>query len=108
MIEGLLQQNSTEYWLAELELAGIPFAPVSTLDDLLKDPHLRDVGLFEEYDHPSEGRLRRVKSPVTFSKPMTNDAICASKLGENSREILQEAGYDDDQIDSLFKAKVSA
>ncbi len=108
MIERLLQQNTTEYWLAELELADIPFAPVSTLDDLLKDPHLHDVGLFEEYEHPSEGRLRRVKSPVTFSKPMDNEPIGASSLGENSREILKEAGYNNDQIDKLFKAKVSA
>jgi crotonobetainyl-CoA:carnitine CoA-transferase CaiB-like acyl-CoA transferase len=108
LVETLLMKETTAYWLKVLEENDIPFAPISTLDDLLNDPHLQDVGFFEQYDHPTEGRLRRVTSPVKFSKSTPEFQFGAPHLGENSREILLESGFDEQQIDAFIESGVTA
>ncbi|PCI67521.1 MAG: CoA transferase [Piscirickettsiaceae bacterium] len=106
ILEDAFKQHSSSFWNEELANCDIPFAPVSSLDDLFVDPHLNEVGLFEEYQHPTEGRLRRVNSPVTFSKTVPTFKFGASHLGEHSREILQEMGFDGSQIENFFEQEV--
>lgn len=60
--EAMPERISAE-WLTALRELDVPCSPVNTLDELLDDTHLRDVGLFEEIDHPSEGTLRAVRTP---------------------------------------------
>lgn len=55
--------RSTADWIALLRALDIPCTQVNSLDDLLQDPHLDDVGLFQEIEHPSEGALRSIRSP---------------------------------------------
>lgn len=62
----LLDKTSAE-WLAALDTLQVPCAPINALDDLLKDPHLQAVGLFEKVDHPTEGEIINVRSPIRFS-----------------------------------------
>lgn len=57
----------TAEWLALLQQLDIPCAPVNTMEDLLDDPHLKATGFFQTVDHPTEGRLRHVRAPVSFS-----------------------------------------
>eukprot|EP01037_Dinobryon_pediforme_P007870 gene7870-7937_t len=45
----------------------IPAMPVRDLADLTTDPHLAQVGLFQQRTHPSEGDYLHLKAPVTFS-----------------------------------------
>ena len=55
--------KSTAEWLTLLASEDIPCAPVNTLEDLFADEHLLEVGLFEETDTVSSGRVRQVRSP---------------------------------------------
>ncbi len=103
-LEELLSQKSTGDWLSALETLDIPFAPVNTVDDLLNDPHLQEVGFFAEYDHPTEGRLRRVTSPAKFSKNPPGFQFGAPHLGEHSMEILKELEFSDEAIQTLLDA----
>ena len=45
----------------------IPAMPVRDLADLTSDPHLAQVGLFQQRTHPTEGDYLHLKPPVTFS-----------------------------------------
>lgn len=63
----LVSRPSAE-WLAILAAADIPCSPVNQIDDLVEDPHLRAVGFFEPVDHPSEGPMLAMRSPLRFSK----------------------------------------
>ena len=103
-LEELLGGKSTAEWLVALEEIDIPFAPVNTVDDLLNDPHLEAVGFFAEYDHPTEGRLRRVTSPAKFSKSVPGFQFGAPHLGEHSLEILKELEFSEDKIQQLLDA----
>ncbi len=79
----------------------MPAARYNTIDDLLTDPHLSDVGFFQPEDHPSEGRIRRSRRANKFSGGERPVETHAPKLGEHTSTILAEAGYSDAEIEGL-------
>jgi crotonobetainyl-CoA:carnitine CoA-transferase CaiB-like acyl-CoA transferase len=99
-----LKTRTTAEWLELLERADVPAMPYHTLDSLLEDPHLKDIGFFEVKDHPTEGRTRSMRLPNRWSSGTRREWSPAPKLGQHSVEILREAGYDDAAIDSLIAA----
>lgn len=99
MIAEVMPQRTSAEWLHLLEQADIPAMPVNRLDDLADDPHLRATDFFVDYDHPSEGRLRTTAPPVRGLGAAIRRG--APRLGEHSREILEEAGLDVAAITAL-------
>jgi len=82
-LAGQLLRRTNAEWLAVLDAADIPACAVNSIDDLYDDPHLRAVGLFEEYEHPTEGWLRRCRFPVKFSRSPATLRRPAPNLGEH-------------------------
>lgn len=95
---------TTEEWLAALEPHGVPCSRVNTPEDLLTDEHLVDVGFWETYDHPTEGPLRSMKYPVNFEKSPASIRRHTPHLGEQTREVLQELGYDEAAVEAMLAA----
>jgi crotonobetainyl-CoA:carnitine CoA-transferase CaiB-like acyl-CoA transferase len=75
-------------WLETLHRVDIPACPVNGIDDLFHDPHLLEAGLFQEVDHPTEGRLKMTRFPVHFSRTPASVQRLAPNLGEHNAEIL--------------------
>jgi crotonobetainyl-CoA:carnitine CoA-transferase CaiB-like acyl-CoA transferase len=86
----IVATKTTDEWVALLKDADIPMTPVRTPDDLLKDPHLAAVEFFREVDHPSEGRMRTLGIPVTFSRTPGAVRTLPPNLNEHREEILKE------------------
>lgn len=96
----IVTRTSAE-WLAALTQADIPAMPLNSLDDLLDDPHHAATGFFRVMEHPSEGQIREMEIPTTWSKSQPEIRRHAPQLGEHSAEVLREVGYSDDEIKSL-------
>ena len=94
-------ERTTEEWVALCEEINVPSMPLIDIDDLMDDPHLKAVGLFQPMDHPSEGSTVLVGPPVTFSKTPASIRTPAPRFGENGAEILSEVGYDAEEIQAL-------
>ncbi|MFC3051925.1 CaiB/BaiF CoA transferase family protein [Kordiimonas pumila] len=90
--------HTTGEWLTLLHSADIPCAKVNRLDDLLTDEHLSDVGLFEFVDHPTEGKIRNIRSAFKMDGAESLPDKLAPNLGGNSAEILSEAGFNDAEV----------
>ena len=88
-VETILARKSTADWLALLDAADIPFAPVQSLDQLLDDPHLKALGFWQRVEHPTEGVLVQAGLPVHFSKTPASVRRHAPGLGEHTAELLQ-------------------
>lgn len=83
-------RRTTADWITALTAADIPCAPVNRIADLLTEPHLSHVGLFETLEHPVEGTLRSVRSPFTIAdRPITPDHA-APALDADRAAILAE------------------
>ncbi len=104
----VLATRGTEEWLRLFDEADIPAMPLHDLDGLLADRHLEATGFFSFAEHPSEGRLRHMSVPSTWSKSQPQPTRHAPRLGENSVEVLRELGYAGERIDALIAAGVTA
>lgn len=91
-VEAILARKSTAEWLALLDEADIPFAPVKSLDELLNDPHLNALGFWQRVEHPTEGTLMQAGLPVHFSKTPASVRRHAPGLGEHTDELLGASG----------------
>ena len=93
-------------WLALCATLDIPATALYTLDELPTHPHLAAVGLIEQAEHPSEGTIRQVRPPTRFSATPASIERPAPLLGQHTREILREVGYDDAAISELATRSV--
>ena len=91
-------EKTTDEWCELLRDANIPHTRVNHLDDLLEDPHLKEVGLFEEYQHPSEGPMRQVRSHYRMSEIDEFEDKPTQLVGQSTHKILSELGYSEEQI----------
>ncbi|AXK36911.1 CoA transferase [Streptomyces armeniacus] len=101
LVEEGLRRRTTAHWLDKLGVAGVWCGPVYDYDDLLADPQVRHNESFVSYDHPTEGPVttpgfsfRLSGSPQTVDRP-------APVNGQHTREVLRDAGYDDDAVARL-------
>ena len=102
-----LFKKTTAEWLEILEPTNVPHMIVNTLDGLIDDPQLVESGFWQLHDHPTEGKIRMAKSPYNFSETPTDITRLPPRLGEQSEEILREAGYSDDEIYKMFELGVT-
>ncbi len=102
MVGEELQHRTTNEWLDLLGRNDIPCMRPHTLETLLDDPHLADAGFFRWEEHPSEGRIRTMREPSTWSETVPPTGQFAPRLGQQTREILAEAGFDVNAIDELI------
>jgi crotonobetainyl-CoA:carnitine CoA-transferase CaiB-like acyl-CoA transferase len=96
--------KTTDEWVDLFDKLDVPAARYNTIDELMTDPHLKDVGFFREEQHPTEGKLRRSKPANTFSGGMRQEQGHAPLMGQHTREILREAGYGDADVEKMIAA----
>jgi crotonobetainyl-CoA:carnitine CoA-transferase CaiB-like acyl-CoA transferase len=104
--EIFLARNTAE-WISLLESIDIPVAPMNSVDEVVRDPHLAAGGFFTFEDHPSEGKVRGMRTPTDWSDSQPGPQRPAPRLGEHSTELLREAGYDDAEIVELVRTGVT-
>ncbi|MEK9723700.1 MAG: CoA transferase [Rhodospirillaceae bacterium] len=102
VIDEVTPTRTTAEWMAALREIDVPATPVNDFEALLADPHLNAVGFFETYDHPSQGRLRGLRRPARFSAIPPGGGF-APELGRDTRAVLAELGYKDDEITGLIE-----
>ena len=100
-----LAQKTTAEWLEIFAEADVPAAAYNSIDDLLDDLHLQDVDFYTPAEHPSEGTILNTKIPNTFTGGMREETGPAPRLGEHTREVLAEAGYDSATIDEMLASQ---
>ena len=101
MIADELKARPTAEWMKLLQENDIPCMVLHSLETLLEDPHLRDRGFFAFRDHPSEGRIRTMREPTSWSETPPPSGQFAPRLGQHTLQVLTEAGYSQAEIDAM-------
>jgi crotonobetainyl-CoA:carnitine CoA-transferase CaiB-like acyl-CoA transferase len=90
LVDDVTRTKTTDEWLAILKPLSIPVVRMNRLDDLMTDPHLAAVGLFERYEHPEAGAYHSLRPPVNYSATPANIRRHPPRLGEHTDEVLAE------------------
>ena len=97
----VLGTRSRSEWIAAFDAAGVPAGPVHSIGEALDHPQTRARGMVVDVDHAQAGPTRALGCPVHFSRTPTEKPRAAPMLGEHTREVLREFGYEDSDIDRL-------
>src|SRR3546814_12515949 len=88
IVAEVMPARTTAAWIELLERADVPVLPMNEPEDLFDCPHLTAVGMFPEFDHPSEGQMRGIKGPVHFSTaPGGHDRPATRRGGDTATRL---------------------
>ncbi len=104
----VLRTRSSAEWLARLDAAQVPCAPVHTRAEIITDPQVRANNLLVESEHPHAGRMRQPRAAARFEHTPTEFRFPAPLLGEHTEAVLTEIGILAEQLAELRAAGVIA
>ena len=100
-----LANKTSAEWIVIFEKNDIPCMRYNSLEDLMIDPHLQEVGFISEAEHPSEGMIKQLGLTNQFSGGVRTEFLPAPRLGENTLEIMQEFGFTAEEIETAVEQK---
>ncbi len=107
-VKNELVKKTTAEWQELLKVADIPVFPMHTLESLVKDPHLQDIGFYSEVEHPAVGTIRETAVPSEWHGTPPSNYRLPPTLGQHSAEVLAEAGYSAQEIETMVREGVTA
>ena len=100
-LNAVFETRPTADWLAVLEEGGFPAGPVLSIGEMHEDPQALAREMIVETDHPKAGKVKTLGLPVKFSATPGGITRPAPLLGQHSRAILAEIGYNEQQIEQM-------
>jgi len=92
--------------LARLQGAGVPCAPILTLDRVAAEPQTEASGMLISAKHPRLPDYRTVGLPIRWDGERPGVTRVPPLLGEHTAEVLATLGYDEAAIQSLLERHV--
>ncbi len=102
------RSKTTGEWLAALDAAGVPCAPVYSCDEFFTHPQVTEMEMNPVIEHPAIGKMRVAGVPIHFEKTPGSIRQPPPTLGQHTEEVLREIGYDERRIGELRGKKVIA
>lgn len=90
-LEAALRTRATAQWLEIFGRADIPACRMNTLDELLEDAHLADVGFFQATQDARGDTFLGMRSSFVWNTQGAAPIATAPTLGEHTRQVLGEA-----------------
>ncbi|HLH87951.1 MAG TPA: CaiB/BaiF CoA-transferase family protein [Xanthobacteraceae bacterium] len=92
MIAEVLAERDMGDWIARLDAAGVPSAPINTVPMVFDDPQVRHREMLRHLPHPLAGTVPQVVSPMRFREAPLMFERPPPLLGQHTDEILAELG----------------
>lgn len=99
-----LKEKTINEWMKLLEDAGVPCAPINTIDKIVNDPQIKAREMIVEVEHPVAGKLKLPNVPFKMSKTPGSVNTPAPLLGQHTNELLKEMfGWDEATVEEKLK-----
>ena len=100
IIGEILATKTTAEWIASLGPAGVPVAPVHSIEQLMAFPQLDHRGVMMTMPAPPgmDGEIEAVGAGFHASNGEPEGISPGPLLGQHTDEVLQELGFDDNAI----------
>jgi crotonobetainyl-CoA:carnitine CoA-transferase CaiB-like acyl-CoA transferase len=105
-IDAIFSSADLAAWAQRLDAAGLIWAPVAELPEVVDDPTVRALGSFVEVEHPEFGSFETLAAPFKIRGADLAPRGPAPALGEHTQAVLEELGLDADELAELAVAGV--
>ena len=110
-IESILQKEllneSSEYWLSELEKESVPCARVNNLEQAMNDEQIQYRNMLVDVMHPEGGSVKVPGNPIKLSSIENEQYSSPPLLGEHTKEVLQKwLNFSDEKLNELDEQEV--
>ncbi|MFC1532829.1 CaiB/BaiF CoA transferase family protein [Thermodesulfobacteriota bacterium] len=106
ILEEVFASKNLDEWRSILNGEGIPWGPLQTLPEVVKDPQARANDFFIPMDHPVYGPMEVMSNPVALSKTPEVMRMPAPDVGQHNEEVLLELGYTKEDITRFREQQV--
>jgi crotonobetainyl-CoA:carnitine CoA-transferase CaiB-like acyl-CoA transferase len=106
LLENALASRTSAEWASDLSAVGIPAGPINTIDAALAHPQVQYRDMVLDVEHPTEGTVRMVGSPIKLSGHTATPSTAPPTLGEHTDEVLAELGFSGADIRALHDAGI--
>lgn len=89
-LQAVFRLQPRSQWCALLEAEDVPYAPMYDTHDALADPQAEHLQLMVEVMHPTMGRFRTVRCPVSYDGQRPLDVLAPPTLDEHGEAIRCE------------------
>jgi len=89
-LAAVFKGDTRDNWLAKLQVADVPSAPLNTLDEVFDDPQVRHLAMREDLPHARVGMVGLVRNGVRMSATPPAIRSAAPELGEHTDAVLAE------------------
>jgi crotonobetainyl-CoA:carnitine CoA-transferase CaiB-like acyl-CoA transferase len=102
VLNDIFRHKTTDQWLAILDAGGLPAGPVLSITEMHRDPQALAREMIVETDHPVAGPVKAIGLPVKFHGTPGGSVRPAPRLGQHTREVLVESGFEEAQIRGML------
>jgi len=107
IIRRRLAGRTADELAALFERVGLPFAPIRRPEDLYDDPHLKATGGLADVRLPDGERAGQMVKTTLFPLTMEGERLGVRmhppRLGEHTRELMRELGYEAAETEALLQ-----
>ena len=106
LLEGILSEHSTDYWMQHLESAGVVAGPIFDMAQVYDNEQVLAREMKVTLQDDEMGELNNIGVPVKLSATPASIRHRGPALGEHTRAILGEHGYTEAEVDALVDGGV--
>jgi crotonobetainyl-CoA:carnitine CoA-transferase CaiB-like acyl-CoA transferase len=88
MLEAIFKTRSKADWLGALEAAKVPCGAINNLAEVFADPQVQSRGMVHTWEHPLNGAVQLVASPIKMSLTPPRTDLPPPLLGQHTDEVL--------------------
>ncbi len=104
-IQKIFKTKTQKEWVDTFKNADACCEPILNLEEVFCHPHVLYRQMVKELDHPVEGKIRQVGSPIKSSQFTFEIRTPPPRWGEHTMEVLKAIGYSEKQIQHFKEVK---
>lgn len=103
-LEKSLLEKTSEEWLELMEEAGVPAGPIFNVSEVWADEQVQSRDMEISLEHPTAGAVRNIGLAAKLYGTPGRITMPAPVLGQHTREVLLDTGYDADEVNALIES----